>query len=169
MTTASGPLDHHLGAEELARTLSGLLKGTGIKVAVAESLTGGSIATHLSGAPDAMQWFHGGVVAYVPQVKQQVLGVPPGPVVTIECAEAMAEGVAELLGADLAVAVTGVGGPEPYEGKPPGTVCFSVWTKSGYQRSQTLQLPGGIKEVLVATALHSLEMLHEGAQQIKER
>ncbi len=51
-------------------------------------------------------------------MKFDVLGVQPGPVVTPECAEGMARGVGRLLGADVAIAATGVGGPEPSEGKP---------------------------------------------------
>ena len=52
-----------------------------------------------------------------------MLGVESGPVVTEAAALQMARGVARLFGADVALSVTGVGGPDPEEGKPPGTVC----------------------------------------------
>jgi nicotinamide-nucleotide amidase len=97
-------------------------------VAVAESLTSGSVGCHLGAAEDSSEWFRGGVIAYTPDVKFSVLGVEPGPVVTAECAEQMARGVARLTGADISVALTGVGGPGPEEGKPAGTVFIAVWS-----------------------------------------
>lgn len=103
-----------------------LVQGTGLSIACAESLTGGGICSSLAQAPDSSEWFRGGVVAYASETKFRVLDVPRGPVVTQECAEAMAGAVARLLDADLALAVTGVGGPGPEEGHPEGTVHLAV-------------------------------------------
>jgi nicotinamide-nucleotide amidase len=97
-----------------------------LDVAAAESLTCGLLSSRLGAGPDASDWFRGAVVAYQEPVKFEVLGVPEGPVVTAECAEQMARGVADLLGAAAAVSVTGVGGPDPSEGEPPGTVYVGV-------------------------------------------
>ncbi|MGO3147844.1 MAG: CinA family protein [Leucobacter sp.] len=91
-------------------------------VATAESLTGGQLAAAISAAPNAREWYRGGIVAYHPEVKYTLLKAPHGPVVTAETASAMACSAAHLLGADYAVALTGVGGPGPDEGKPAGTV-----------------------------------------------
>ena len=66
----------------------------GLSFGVAESLTGGLIASRLVNVPGASAWFRGGVVAYDSQVKYDVLGVPAGPVVTESAAAAMAEGAA---------------------------------------------------------------------------
>ena len=66
------------------------------------------------------------VVAYDEQVKFDVLGVEPGPLVSTRCAEQMAAGAARLLQADAVIALTGVGGPEPDEGKPPGTAVMAA-------------------------------------------
>jgi nicotinamide-nucleotide amidase len=66
------------------------------------------------------------VVAYASEVKFQVLDVDPGPVVTARCGARMARGVVRLTGADLAVAVRGVGGPGSDEGHPAGTVFLAV-------------------------------------------
>ncbi len=93
---------------------------------VAESLTGGMVASVLARAEGSSDWFAGGVVAYRRSVKHDVLGVPPGPVVTERAAVAMAEGVACLLGADIGVGLTGAGGPDPQDGAPPGTVWMAV-------------------------------------------
>ena len=98
----------------------------GRSVAVAESLTGGLLSARLARLPQASTWFRGGVVAYMASVKHDVLGVRPGPVVRREAAIEMARGVARALDADVAVAVTGVGGPDPEEGQPPGTVWIAV-------------------------------------------
>ena len=111
-------------AEHIARTAS----DRGITIAVAESLTGGALAAALAKAPDASTWFAGGVVAYTVATKNRVLGVPNGFVVTAPTARRMAEGVRELTGADVAAAVTGVGGPGDEEGMPPGTVFLAVVT-----------------------------------------
>ncbi|WP_220794285.1 nicotinamide-nucleotide amidohydrolase family protein [Nocardioides pelophilus] len=91
-----------------------------ITVACAESLTSGAIASALGRGEDASTWFRGGVVAYAPAVKFEVLGVAKGPVVTSSCALQMCRGARRVLVADAAVAVTGVGGPGGEEGRPPG-------------------------------------------------
>jgi nicotinamide-nucleotide amidase len=113
-------------AARIAERIAEVVREKGWQVAVAESLTSGNIACRLGAAPEASSWFSGGVVAYASEVKFKVLDVDPGPVVTARCAAQMARGVARLLGADFAVAVTGVGGPEPYEGQPAGTVFLAV-------------------------------------------
>ena len=83
----------------------------GVTVGVAESLTGGLLTARLAEAPEASTWLRGGVVAYRAEVKYDVLGVDPGPVVTAWAARQMARGVARLLGADVGISVTGVGDP----------------------------------------------------------
>ena len=89
---------------------------------MAESLTGGLIASRLVNVPGASAWFRGGVVAYDSQVKFDVLGVPAGPVVTEAAAAAMAEGPRRVTGADVGLGITGVAGPDDQEGVAPGTV-----------------------------------------------
>ena len=89
---------------------------------MAESLTGGLIASRLVNVPGASKWFRGGVVAYDSQVKFDVLGVPRGPVVTEPAAAAMAEGAARVTGADVGLGITGVAGPDDQEGVAPGHV-----------------------------------------------
>jgi nicotinamide-nucleotide amidase len=110
----------------LAEKLAELLDSAGVHVAVAESLTGGMVASALAKAPGSSTWFRGGVVAYSSDVKHELLNVPPGPVVSPQAAAAMADGARRLLGADVAVALTGAGGPERQDGQPPGTVFFAV-------------------------------------------
>ena len=106
--------------------LSRMAKSAGRSVAVAESLTGGMLSSRLARLPDAGDWFLGSVVAYASTVKRDVLAVPDVPVVSEAAARAMADGVARLLGADVSIALTGVGGPAPQDGVPAGTVWMAV-------------------------------------------
>ena len=114
--------------DDLEQQIAGALKPTQRTAAAAESLTGGNVSAALSAIEGASDWFVGGVVAYAPEVKYDVLGVSRGPVINATTARQMATGVARLLNADVAVATTGVGGPGPQEGRPEGTVFIAVAT-----------------------------------------
>jgi nicotinamide-nucleotide amidase len=108
-----------------------------------------------------MDWFRGGIVAYQRQVKQGVLGVAPGPVVTEGVAKEMAEGAARLLDADVVVATTGAAGPDPLDGAPPGTVIIAVWVE-GVATASVCQLEGTPADVCAAAARIALEKLLDG-------
>ena len=129
----------------------------GASVAVAESLTGGQLAAALAAAPDSGEWFRGGIIAYHPEVKYELLGAPRGPVVTEPTAVAMAESAARLLLADVAVAVTGVGGPDPDEGKPAGTVVLAVTGGGRPTQVEHLSFSGDPIEVMQQTVEQALE------------
>ena len=93
-----------------------LLRARGRTLATAESCTGGMLAARLTSIPGASASFLGGVVAYADEVKREELGVPAETLaqhgaVSAETAAAMAQGARERLGADVAVAVTGIAGP----------------------------------------------------------
>jgi nicotinamide-nucleotide amidase len=139
-----------------------------LTIAAAESLTSGLIASRLGAGPKASEWFRGSVVAYQEPVKFDVLGVRRGPLVDPDCAEGMAQGVGRLLGADVAVAATGVGGPDPSEGKPAGTVYVAV-TVRGSTTVRELDLEGDPEEILEATADHALELLATALGDIDRR
>lgn len=110
----------------LAEQAAKLAGESGTRVATAESLTGGMVSSALAAAPDASSWFRGGVVAYSSEVKHDLLDVPDVPVVSAEAAITMAASARRLLGADVAIALTGVGGPDPQDGRSPGTVYLAV-------------------------------------------
>lgn len=117
--------------EELEQVIGRLLKASQRTVAAAESLTGGGLALRLTRAPEASAYFKGSAVTYTPETKRAVLGVSEETirehgVVSEECAREMAQGARRVFGADLAVALTGVAGPEPHDGKPVGTVCVAL-------------------------------------------
>jgi nicotinamide-nucleotide amidase len=145
----------------LAGEVSEVARRRGLTVAVAESLTGGMVATALAAAEAASEWFRGSLVAYSSQVKHEVLDVPDGPVVSAEAAQAMAAGVRRLLASDVAVAVTGSGGPSAQDGQEPGTVYVAVDDGSAV-RVQRLDLDGEPGEICARSAESTLRLLLDG-------
>lgn len=108
-----------------------LLTAAGRTVAVAESLTGGAVAAALVDVPGASACLRGGVVAYATDLKARLLGVPAELLARVgavhpDVALAMARGVRTALGADFGVATTGVAGPDPQDGRPPGEYHVAV-------------------------------------------
>jgi nicotinamide-nucleotide amidase len=114
----------------------------GLRIAAAESLTSGRVMSRLGAGSGASEWFAGGVVAYDEEVKFDLLKVDRGPVITARCARQLATGVADLLGADVAVGITGCGGPDPEEDQPPGTIYVAVSSKDGIREEHHV-LDGG--------------------------
>ncbi|TWF76820.1 nicotinamide-nucleotide amidase [Pseudonocardia hierapolitana] len=149
------------GRDQVADEISEEARRRGLTVAVAESLTGGMVATALAAAYAASAWFRGSLVAYSSEVKHAVLDVPDGPVVSAEAAQAMASGVRRLLAADVAVAVTGSGGPSAQDGQEPGTVYVAVDDGSGI-RVQRLDLDGEPSEICARSAECTLRLLLDG-------
>ena len=135
-----------------------LLEARGMTVAVAESLTGGLVASRIVSVPGSSEWFKGGVVAYDSQVKFEVLGVPEGPVISEATAKAMAEGVRRLLGADVGLATTGVAGPTEQEGHPPGTVWLGIAVGDTVEATH-LKLPGDRERVRQLTVISLMDRL----------
>lgn len=109
----------------------------GLSIVTAESCTAGKLAVLLSQAPGAAERLHGGFVAYTKPNKTKALGVPAALLsskgaVCGEVAVAMAQGALERSAAELAVAITGVAGPEPDEdGNPVGLVCIAIVRQAG--------------------------------------
>jgi nicotinamide-nucleotide amidase len=130
----------------------------GLTLAVAESVTGGLIASRLVGVAGASHWFRGGVVSYASEVKFDLLKVPVGPVVSGDAAEAMAIGVRTLLKADVGLSVTGVAGPEEQDGQPAGTVFVGLSLGESLQHA-ALRLPGDRPRVRAYSAISSLDVL----------
>lgn len=156
---------HDLGAD--AETLGERLAAAnpnGVSVATAESLTGGHLAAAFSAAPEASSWYRGGVVAYQAGVKHSVLGTPPGPVVTADTATAMAISVGALLDAELAVGVTGVGGPGPEEDEPPGTVFLAVAWRGEAVTVRHCRFLGGPRDVMRQTTRLAVSLVIDALQ-----
>jgi nicotinamide-nucleotide amidase len=149
----------------LAATLHVALLERGMTIATAESLTGGALGDLLSSTPGASGTYVGGVISYATEVKQRLLGVAESTinehgVVSAMCAEEMARGVRDLLGADIGVSTTGVAGPTTQEGKPVGMVFVGVAGPDGAQAHE-LQLNGDRAAIRALACLGSVRRLLE--------
>lgn len=130
------------------------------RLACAESFTAGQLAQSFAAAEGSGEWFLGGVVAYRREAKHDLLGVPPGPLVSETTAVAMARGVAGLFDAQVAVASTGAAGPDGLDGATPGTVVIG-WIVEGTTGARTLHLDGDPAEVCARGTDAALAMLGE--------
>ncbi len=124
--------------QRLATKVGAALLDEERRMVTAESCTGGWIAKVLTDIPGSSNWFLGGVVAYSNTLKQSLLGVLPSTLhahgaVSEATAREMAIGALETLGGQVAVAVTGIAGPDGAQpGKPVGTVWFGwAWRLEG--------------------------------------
>ena len=151
-------------AEEVIAVAAAL----GVTVACAESLTGGLVASELVAIPGASRVFRGGIVAYSPLVKNDLLGVDAALLATEgavshRVATQMAEGVAARLGTDFAVATTGVAGPdpEPVSGLPAGRVCIAVTGSPYGTLVREISLTGSREEIRRAATRAALQALRD--------
>lgn len=122
--------------ELLARRVVERALAARISIATAESLTAGMVASMLASVPGVSGALRGGVVAYDNSVKERLLGVDAVLLASAgsvdgDVARQMARGARRALDTDIAVATTGVAGPEPHDGKAVGTVFVSVSTSQG--------------------------------------
>ena len=153
--------------KNLAAAVIKTAKQSGLTVATAESCTAGAVAQALAAAPGASEHFQGGFVTYTKDMKSRTLGVSKSlmeakSAVCAEVAEAMAKGALERSGADAAVAVTGVAGPDPDEdGNPVGLIFCCTATAAGPPNVIELKLeskdPQHNIAAAVMCALSSLE------------
>lgn len=128
-------------------------------LAVAESVTGGLVTGRLTNIPGASKVLRGGVVSYASDVKFDVLGVTPGPVVTERAAIEMARGVRRQLGASVGLSLTGVAGPDEQDGMPVGTLIVGLVLADGAEHVATFRLPATrdqMRQMSVITALNFL-------------
>ena len=144
--------------ETMEHAVVSLLAERGLTLAVAESVTGGLIGSRITNVPGASKVFRGGVVAYASEVKFSVLDVPEGPVVTEEAAMAMADGVRRRLGADVGLGITGVAGPDPQEGLPPGTVFFGMALGDTVE-ARPVRMPGDRERIRTFSTIGLLDWL----------
>jgi nicotinamide-nucleotide amidase len=117
-----------------------LLEEHGLTLATMESCTGGLLANSITNVPGSSAYFRGGLVSYATEMKI-AWGVDPAiieqhGVISAECAMAMARAARDRLGADVGVGITGVAGPDPQDGKPPGTIHIGL--DSGFEIPQSL-------------------------------
>ena len=135
-----------------------LLRERGLSLGLAESVTGGLVAGRITNVPGASDVFRGGIVSYASEVKFDLLGVPEGPVVSEAAAAAMAVGAQRVLGADVALALTGVAGPAEQDGMPVGTLCVGI-AIGPEVTTRTLRLPGQRDQMRQMSVISALDLL----------
>jgi len=148
---------------DLAQRLGRALEARNLRVATAESCTGGWIAKTLTDIAGSSAWFECGVVAYSYEAKESLLGVQPQTLertgaVSQETVVEMVSGALARYGASVAVAVTGIAGPSGgTPGKPVGTVWIGWKRRGGYARSQLFHFMGDREAVRRQTVAAALE------------
>jgi nicotinamide-nucleotide amidase len=164
------PLERYLFSRDsrpIEELVLGRCRDLGLTLATAESCTGGMIAERLTSVPGSSDVFVGAIVSYADSVKSAQLGVAAGTLerygaVSAEAAAEMAAGARERLGADVAVAVTGIAGPDGgSEEKPVGLVYLHA-TAPDAERSADFVFPGdreSIRRRATVTALHLVRRL----------
>lgn len=152
--------------EDLARVVLSLLRERNLKLAVAESCTGGLLGERLTAIPGASAVFLGGAIAYSDEVKARDLNVPRDLLRTHGAVSepvvlAMARGAAQRFGAGASVAITGIAGPSGGTAeKPVGTVWLAGWVE-GAERAVKLQLTGEREDIRRRSAQAALNLLRK--------
>ncbi|HEX9140200.1 MAG TPA: nicotinamide-nucleotide amidase [Steroidobacteraceae bacterium] len=148
---------------ELARQVGQGLKAAGWRLVLAESCTGGWVGKLVTDVAGSSAWFERGLITYSNEAKQQLLGVTAAALresgaVSAEVAKAMAKGALAASAADLALAVTGIAGPEGGSAdKPVGLVWFALAVKNGASETSRRQFDGdrdAVRRQAVQTGLN---------------
>jgi nicotinamide-nucleotide amidase len=150
------------GTPDVACIILQQLRGLNKTLAVAESCTGGLLASRFTDIAGASKVFKGGIICYNNEVKENILGVPNSILeqhgaVSSECAVAMATAVAELMESDYALAITGYAGPEGGT-EPAGTVYIGYHSPLGIWSHKAV-LPGKRTDVKERAAITALDFL----------
>ena len=171
------PLERYLFAEDergIEEIVLALCRAQGLTLAAAESCTGGMVAERITSVPGASDVFAGSVVTYSNALKQHLLGVSDELLqrhgaVSAEVAAAMASGARVHLGADIAVAVTGIAGPDGgTPDKPVGLVYLYAVTPDG-ERGRELNLPGEREQIRRRSTVAALHLLRTLLTQNRDR
>jgi nicotinamide-nucleotide amidase len=152
--------------DNLAAVTGHLLENAGLSLAVAESCTGGMIAHLITGIAGSSRYFLGGVIAYANSMKTLYLNVDETLLATHgavskEVAQAMATGVRDQSGADIAISVTGIAGPDGgTREKPVGTVFVSLATSNNVQTHKYF-FTGNRQQIQEITAKTALDLIRK--------
>jgi nicotinamide-nucleotide amidase len=157
-----GDLVFGVNTDTMESVVLNLLEQRGWTLGIAESVTGGLVGGRITAIPGSSRTFRGGIISYASDVKFDVLGVDNGPVVSERAAIQMAQGAQRVLKSSVALALTGVAGPDEQDGQPVGTLCIGVVFPDGRTFSNIAQLPGQrdqMRQFSVITAMSFLRTL----------
>jgi nicotinamide-nucleotide amidase len=170
MLTVVGQDVYSTDGRSLEHVVGDLLRAHGYRVALAESCTGGLVASRLTDVAGSSDYVERGVVCYSNRAKTDLLGVPEALIrehgaVSEQVGVAMAVGMRERAGVELAVGVTGIAGPGGgTAAKPVGTVVIAVATPSG-SAFRGFRFPGGREQVKFQASQAALDMVRRALEQ----
>jgi nicotinamide-nucleotide amidase len=157
-----------LDADTMESVVLQLLRSRGLTLGLAESVTGGLVASRLTGVAGASDVFRGSIVSYASEVKFDVLGVSSGPVVSAEAAAEMAIGARRVLGSDVGLSLTGVAGPTEQDGQPVGTLFVGLAIGEDVTTA-SLRMPGQREQMRQMSVINSLDFLRRRLLASSER
>ena len=152
------------GEVTIEEVVGNLLRERGLTLAVAESCTGGLVGARLTRVPGSSDYFRGGIIAYANEAKERLLGVPAALIaakgaVSEEVALAMAQGAREKLGAEVAVAVTGIAGPGGGSEEKPVGLVYIAFAGGAKAVARRLFLPASRDLIRERSTLFALDLL----------
>jgi nicotinamide-nucleotide amidase len=165
LAAALAPVVFSTDGRALERVVGDALLANGMRIAVAESCTGGLLGGRLTEVPGSSAWFAGGVIAYDNTVKTRELGVSADLLsvhgaVSEPVARAMAEGVRQRFGTDLGVSITGIAGPDGgSDEKPVGTVAIALAGPSA--RARVFRFAGDRPMIRQQSVLAALDLVRQ--------
>lgn len=155
------------GGESLPEVVGGMLAARGMTLAIAESCTGGLVASRITDVPGSSGWFERGLVTYSNEAKVEMLGVPRGLIeelgaVSGPVAERMAEGARTVAGTDLGVGISGIAGPGGGTAlKPVGTVFIALAQGAGPPTSHAFLFHGTRRQIKYTASQRALEIIRQ--------
>jgi len=156
-----GDLVFGVDDETMEVAVARLLEQANLSIALAESLTGGLVAARIVSVAGASRFFKGSIVCYDTEVKRKLLSVTAPSVVSEKAARQMADSVRTVLNADVGLALTGVAGPTPQDGQPPGTVFIGLALPNTSSHVVQLLLPGDRQQVREFASISALDALRK--------
>lgn len=158
-----GEVVYGTGEDSLEAVVGRELRDRGWTLATAESCTAGLLCARVANIPGSSDYLRGGVVTYATEAKTAELGVPAALLaehgaVHPDVARAMAAGARERFGVDVALSVTGVAGPAPQDGRPPGTLILGLAAPDGAEVRE-LRVPGDRDQVRLFATTFALNLL----------
>jgi nicotinamide-nucleotide amidase len=174
LTDRLGDLVFGGGSQRLEEVVGDMLKEAGLRVATAESCTGGYLAHLLTSVPGSSAYFMGSIVAYGNAVKMNLLGVPYEEIhahgaVSEQVVKAMAEGARQQLAVDIALAVSGIAGPEGgTPDKPVGTVWLAISTARETRAKKLLLGKDRIKNIQLAS-VYALDLIRKSILRLSNK
>ncbi|MFL6241664.1 MAG: competence/damage-inducible protein A [Acidimicrobiia bacterium] len=154
-----GDLVFGVDDETMETVVLDLLRKRGLTLGLAESITGGLVASRLVSVPGTSDVLKGGVVAYMTDAKRSLLGVTAEQVVSSDCARQLATSARRVFDADVGLGVTSVAGPEEQDGQPAGTVFFGLAVGDEPAEAVGTQLPGQREMVRQFATISLLNLL----------